>query len=246
MGKLKFSKKVISVILSASMTFSLIGYSSVTASAFDENYISKDGMALGYSIVNGYTKLTFKNNPDSSSGKIAVYSGLDVTNPGVIAVGGMYIFSHNISIDKLLSDNDYAMENIKKFDKFLSAFGIKNERAENFKKSISDEDIEFESEFDTVGIYVFEADNDYALDLMNNKYADFVLAGGKVPESMKDLNFDGKSDSKDAILIQRYLVDDLTFEDKDEDAYAMFACDINADKEINIFDATDLQYQDLK
>lgn len=38
---------------------------------------------------------------------------------------------------------------------------------------------------------------------------------------MKDLNIDGKTDEKDAELIQKYLIKDLTFDDYDENQYAL-------------------------
>ena len=50
---------------------------------------------------------------------------------------------------------------------------------------------------------------------MNDSGIDFVLDGGCVPKNMKDLNIDGKTDEKDAELIQKYLIKDLTFDDYD-------------------------------
>ncbi len=75
----------------------------------------------------------------------------------------------------------------------------------------------------------------------NNPYVDFVLVDGKVPSNMKDLNFDGVTDIKDAELMQHYLAGDLELADDDEASYALYATDYNKDKEINIEDVTDLQ-----
>ena len=51
---------------------------------------------------------------------------------------------------------------------------------------------------------------------------------------------DGKTDEKDAELIQKYLIKDLTFDDYDENQYAIFVCDINGDKTPDIRDATEI------
>ena len=238
----KIYKRIIAAVLSLIMIFSMTGIGTLTASAFDKLYISKDGMALGYSIINGYTRMYYKNNPDTATGKIAVYSSLDITSPYILAMGGMFFLTNSIDIDRLLTDNDYTMSYIDKFDSYLSSVGIVNGRASDFCNSIKDDNISFDIALDTVGIYVFEADKDYAYQLMDsNEYADFVLAEGKVPSNMKDLNLDGKTDSTDAELIQHYLAGDSELEDEDEKAYAMFASDYNKDTEINIIDVTDLQ-----
>ena len=50
----------------------------------------------------------------------------------------------------------------------------------------------------------------------------------------------GKTDEKDAELIQKYLIKDLTFDDYDENQYALFVCDINGDKTTDIRDATEI------
>ena len=51
---------------------------------------------------------------------------------------------------------------------------------------------------------------------------------------------DAKTDEKDAELIQKYLIKDLTFDDYDENQYALFVCDINGDKTPDIRDATEI------
>ena len=50
----------------------------------------------------------------------------------------------------------------------------------------------------------------------------------------------GKTDEKDAELIQKYLIKDLTFDDYDGNQYALFVCDINGDKTPDIRDATEI------
>lgn len=238
----KLKTRIISAILSAVTAVSLTGIGVFGASAFDNDYISKDGLELGYSILNGYTKMSMKNNPQKKSGNIAVYSGVDITSPYVITMGGLYILSHHIDFDDFFSDNDYAMNFIANFDSYMGKVGIKNENAKNFVDSVSDKKLNFSTQLNTAGIYIFEATNDYAKDLMeNNPYVDFVLVDGKVPSNMKDLNFDGVTDLKDAELMQHYLAGDLELADDDEASYALYATDYNKDKEINIEDVTDLQ-----
>ncbi|HBM99616.1 MAG TPA: hypothetical protein DD413_09345 [Ruminococcus sp.] len=238
----KLKNCIISIFLCTAVSLSLTGISTLGASAFDDEYISEDGMALGYSIINGYTKMSMKSNPQKTSSKIAVYSGVDITSPYVLTMGGLYILSHHVDFDEFLSDNDYAMEFIGDFDSYMKKVGIKNEKSPNFVKSVSDKKIKFEKQLDTAGIFIFEAENDYAVKLMeNNPYVDFVLVDGKVPSNMKDLNFDGVTDIKDAELMQHYLAGDLELADDDEASYALYATDYNKDKEINIEDVTDLQ-----
>lgn len=238
----KLKNCIISIFLCTAVAFSLTGVGTLGASAFDDEYISEDGMALGYSIINGYTKMRMKSNPQKKSGKIAVYSGVDITSPYVLTMGGLYILSHHIDFDKFLSDNDYAMGFIGDFDSYMKKVGIKNEKSPNFVKSVSDKKIKFETQLDTAGIFIFEASNNYAVELMEkNPYVDFVLIDGKVPSNMKDLNFDGITDIKDAELMQSYLAGSLELADNDEAAYALYATDYNQDKKINIEDVTDLQ-----
>lgn len=238
----KLITRITSLFLTAVTAFSLAQSGAFSASAFDDEYISEEGMELGYSIINGYTKMSMRSNPQKKSGKIAVYSGVDITSPYVLAMGGFYLLSHHIDFDKLLTDNDYAMSNIADFDSYMSKAGIKNENAQSFLNSVSDKKLNFETKLNTAGIYIFDSTNDYAKELMdNNPYVDFVLVDGKVPSNMKDLNFDGVTDLKDAELMQHYLAGDLELADDDESSYALFATDYNKDKKINIEDVTDLQ-----
>lgn len=245
MRKNKILKKITSYIITAAMVLTVAGAGRFKASAFDTDYISKDGMALGYSIINGYSKLAVKNNA-VTTGKSAVYSGLDITNPYILTLAGMFYIGGNIDIDKVITDNSYALSAIEKLDSFLKSMRVKNERAEKLKSEMINKKYKITSSFDTLGLYIFETDKTYSLDLMNCENVDFVLAGGEVPKSMKDLDFDGKSGSSDVVLIQKYLVKDLQYSDSDEMEYVKFACDINGDKELNINDATYLQRQSAK
>lgn len=244
MLKSKLFKRIFSVLTVLSIAFTLMNYSMFSASAFDSGYLSEDGMKLGYSIVNGYTKMLLRKNPDKFNGKAVVYSGLDITKPYTFTMSGFYIITHKIDVDKLLSDNDYAVENFNKFNSYLNFVRVKNQKSADFKDILIKDKINCDSQMNTLGMYIVNSDKEYLYDLMSNKdYVDFVLANGKVPDNMKDLNMDGKTDSEDAELIQHYLNDDLELLDDDEKSYALFASDYNRDKEINIQDVTDLLYE---
>ncbi|MCQ2515047.1 MAG: hypothetical protein MJ089_08175 [Ruminococcus sp.] len=232
-------KKYVALLTAFSVAISLIFYSSSRVIAFDDEYANKEGMALGYAVINGYSKMYYRNVGDPN-GKAVVYSGLEIT-PYVITMCGMYILSHGIDVDKFLSDNDYAMQNIENLNSYFSKIGIKSKRAEKFKQSIKDKNIKFAYSYDNVGIYIFDCNEDMAYSLIDdNEYVDFVLVGGKVPDNMKDLNFDGITDKKDAKLIQHYLAGDLELVDNDEKEYAQYASDINKDKSIDINDVTEI------
>lgn len=242
MKKIKFCKRVLTMIITLSIAFSMVVQTTITASAFDTSYISKDGMKLGYSIVNGYSKLSSKNGLTSYK-KSAVYSGLDVSNPYVITLVGLFYLTNKVDLDKAMQSNDYALSMISKLNEYLKSMGIKNEKSQTLKSEIQNSDAKIVSAFDTAGLYIIEADSNYCESLMSNENVDFVLSGGQVPKSMKDLNFDGKSNTTDGKYIQEYLVkiyDDL---DSDEIEYLKFACDINGDKKIDILDVTELQLQ---
>lgn len=240
MFKAKISRKIISVLITISMLFSVVSYSTVTASAFDTSYISNDGMKLGYSIINGYSKLSAKSGFTSYE-KSAIYSGLDVSSPYVITLIGVFYVTKGIDIDKAINNNEYTLEVIEKLDLFLNKMGVSNDRAKALKAELEKNNINIETAFDTAGLYIINADEDYCKNLLNNENVDFVLSGGKVPVSMKDLNFDGKSDEQDGIIIQKYLTEELKYEDPDEKAYIEYACDMNGDTKININDASETQ-----
>ncbi len=240
MLKSKFIKRIISFALVFSFSLSMLFYGAPKVLAFDTGYLSENGLHLGYRIINGYSKLSSKNKLTSYETS-AVYSGLDVSNPYVITLVGIFYFTNGVDVDKAMEDNDYTMSLIKKLDSFLNKMGVKNDRAKSLKSELTKSGAKILNSFDTAGLYIIKADSTYCKKLTENENVDFVLAGGKMPSSMKDLNLDGKSDSLDGKLIQEYLVDRFEWEDREEKEYIKFACDINGDKEITIIDATDLQ-----
>ena len=235
----KFKKRVIATILAVSFAFSMLHIGSYSVSAFDMDYISKDGMQLGYSIVNGYSKLSTKAGSSSYS-KTAVYSGVDISNPYIIALAGVFFITSGIDLDRVITDNDYTMKMAGKLESFINKMGVKNEKASSLKDELIKDNIKFISSFDSLGLFIIEADDSIATQLMDNDKVDFVLAGGGIPANMKDLNLDGKTDEKDAQLIQQYLTRLVYYSDSDEKEYIKFACDINGDKKINIIDATEI------
>lgn len=237
--KRKFSKRVISMLLVLVMLISGACLSCTSAAAFDLGYISEDGMKLGYSIIKGYSKMSMKKG-QYKDGKIAVYCGLDVTNLYIMGSLGWFYVTNGVDLDRAMTDNDYAMEMIAKLDSHLAGAGITNERAMAKKSEILKDAKYIYQCFDTVGLYIIDVDEKRANELMNDSNIDFVLDGGCVPKNMKDLNIDGKTDKKDAELIQQYLVKELTFDDYDENQYALFVCDINSDKTPDIRDVTEI------
>ena len=246
MNKPKLFKRMISFVLTVSLTMTILTSSTINVFSLEEQDLTSDGMKLGYSTLNGYTKLVLKNHNMKSTQKTAVYCGLDISNPYTLVLVGLFYLNQNVDLDKLTKDNSYAIETIAKLNVFLNKMGVKNKKAEEFKNNVLSSYENIYQSFDTIGIYIFEAENQESLELMNNEYVDFVLVGGEVPKSLKDMNFDGKTDKKDALLIQKYLSKELQFTDKDENAYALYASDINADRSIDIVDVTDLQLQNIK
>lgn len=239
MFKSKILKKFLALFSAVTVFFTALNTTRFSAVAFDKEYISSDGMQLGYDIISGYSKLAVKNNLTSYNIS-AVYSGLDVNSPYLIALLGIFYVTNGVDIDKAMGDNDYTMELIAKLDSFLGKMGIKNDRAKDIKNTFLADKIKIINSFDTAGLYIIESDEKYCKNLENNENVDFILAGGKMPPSLKDLNFDGKSDSADAEYIQKYLVKNFSFKDRQENEYLKFACDINGDKELDILDVTDL------
>lgn len=236
----KFSKRIVSLALVVVMVFSFGAFCTAKATSFDKEYVNAEGMELGYSIINGYTKLALKEKQALSTDKSACYVGLDVSNPYLLMVLGLFYLTNGVDLTKILEDNDYAMQKISELNNYLESKGITNERATQFKSSYL-KNKNLLNYFDTLGIYIFEQTNADSLALINNPEVDFVMAGGEIPKTMKDLNIDGKSDIKDALLIQKYLCKALVYNDADENEYIKYAGDINGDKKINIFDVTDLQ-----
>ena len=237
--KRKFSKRVISMLLVLVMLIGGACLSCTSAAAFDLGYISEDGMKLGYSIIKGYSKMSMKKG-QYKDGKIAVYCGLDVTNLYIMGSLGWFYVTNGVDLDRAMTDNDYAMEMIAKLDSHLAGAGITNERAKAKKSEILKDAKYIYQCFDTVGLYIIDVDEKRANELMSDSGIDFVLDGGCVPKNMKDLNIDGKTDKKDAELIQQYLVKELTFDDYDENQYALFVCDINGDKTPDVRDVTEI------
>ena len=235
----KFKKRVIAAILTVSFAFSMLHLGAFSVSAFDMDYISKDGIKLGYSIVNGYSKLSTKAGSSSYS-KTAVYSGVDISSPYILALAGVFFITSGVDLDRVITDNDYTMEMAGKLESFINKMGVKNEKASALKDELTKANIKIISSFDSLGLFIIEADDSIATQLMDNDKVDFVLAGGGVPANMKDLNLDGITDEKDARLIQQYLTRLVYYSDSDEKEYIKFACDINGDKKINIIDATEI------
>lgn len=235
MKKSKFFCGIISAVLSLSLTFTAV----ISASAFDTSYISKEGMELAYSIINGYSKLSAEKGKTDFKVS-AIYSGLDITNPYVITLVGCFYFANRVDIDRASSDNDYTMATIKKLDGFLKKMGVKNVRSKSTKAALEDKNAEIIMSFETAGLYVVAADEEVSKSFFQDENVDFVLSGGAMPASMKDLNIDGNSDTSDGALIQLYLAGVIDYDDSDINEYIKFASDINGDKSINIHDVTEL------
>ena len=240
----KLFKRIIAIVTSFAMSLVLVHSSGLNANAFDTDYVNKDGMALGYSIINGYSKLSIEHDQYKGN-TIAVYCGLDVTNLYTMAAVGLYYVTHGVDIDRIMTDNEYALIHIEKLNNYLKNAGIKNERAIQYKPQILENAKRVHTCYDTLGLYIIDATDKYALELMNKDYVDFVLDGGCVPRNLKDLNMDGKSDKTDALMIQKYLVDIMNFSDDDKHEYARFVCDIDGDTEADIRDVTKLLKDNL-
>ncbi len=184
---------------------------SPTVSAFGMDDLKSDSrMQLGYSIINGYSKLSAR-------------SGLT-----------------DYSKTATLTDNGYALGLVRKLNAFLERMGVKNERLTSLKAALKNEKVPVTESLDSVGLLFIKTDSAFAGRLMNDDRVDFVFAGGEVPPSMKDLNMDGRSDFEDASYIQRFLAGELVYPDADENEYIKFATDIDGDKNQDIRDATAL------
>lgn len=240
--KLKFFKRIISVALTLGISFSMFGLSDFSASAaFEMDDLKKDDrLSLGYSIINGYSKLSEQTGLTSYK-KTAVYSGLDLKNPYLMALAGGFYLANRVDLERTLTDNSYALSLVEKLNGFLGGMWVTNERAQKLKDQLKSDGIKILASFDTVGLFIIETAKPYAENLMKNSLADFVFSGGEVPPSMKDLNMDGKSDKKDIPLIQKYLNKELVYKDEDIQNYIGFAVDIDGDKYQTIDDVTMLQ-----
>ncbi|MBR1482533.1 MAG: dockerin type I repeat-containing protein [Ruminococcus sp.] len=233
-------KRLIAYLLA--LLVAVVGYCSTvpSAAAFDMDDLKNEKqMELGYSIINGYSKLSARKGLTSFD-KTAVYCGQDLSNPYLLALAGTFYLTHGVDLERTLTDNAYALQLVRELNGYLAAFGVKNERLRSLKTAIVKEGIKPTESLDSVGLLFIKTDSACANRLMRDDRVDFVFAGGAVPSSMKDLNMDGKSNQADAVYIQRYLAEDLTFPDSDENEYIKFAGDINGDKHFDINDATKL------
>ncbi|MBQ1437668.1 MAG: hypothetical protein IIZ07_07015 [Ruminococcus sp.] len=232
-------KKLYSSIVTFAVFCSMLFGGAAPVRAFDAEYLNGEGMELGYSIINGYSKLSAREGLCSFE-KAAVYCGLDVTNPYILSLGLMYYLTHGVDLDKAMTDNEYALEIIEGLDSLVKAMGVSNPRAAALKRELSGSGARIICSFDTAGLFIISSPPEYARSLTENESVDFVMADGKIPPSMKDMNMDGKSDKNDAPYIQSFLADGLADEDGDIEEYYKFACDINGDKELDILDAEEL------
>ncbi len=237
--KRKFSKKVISILLVFTMLIGGACFSCTSAAAFDLWLYQRGRNEARLQ----YNQGLFQNVDEKRSvqgRENCRLCGLDVNNLYVMGSLGSFYMTNGVDLDRAMTDNDYAMEMIAKLDSHLQGAGITNDRAKEKKAEILKDAKYVYQCFDTLGLYIVDVDKNRADELMNDSGIDFVLDGGCVPKNMKDLNIDGKTDEKDAELIQKYLIKDLTFDDYDENQYALFVCDINGDKTPDIRDATEI------
>lgn len=233
-------KKFIAYFLVLAISFAAFMSNPAAVSAFGmDDLKSESQMKLGYSIINGYSKLSSRSGL-TSYGKTAVYCGQDLTNPYLLALAGTFYITNGVDLERTLTDNDYALGLVRKLNSFLAGMGVKNDRLTSLKAALKNENVSVTESLDSIGLIFIKTDSAFANRLMNDERVDFVFAGGEVPPSMKDLNMDGKSDSGDAAYIQRYLIGELVYPDDDENEYISFAADIDGDKKHDIRDATAL------
>lgn len=232
----KFHNRIIALFTAVMLLCSGVFY----ACAFDADTMKDKGeVSKGFSIINGYSKLSAQQRLNDYFSAV-VYSGLDLNNPYFIMLAGIFYFTNGVDIDRVMTDHAYALEKAEKLDGFIKSMSISNERAEELKEKLKSKGIKINSSLDSLGIIFISADEKQAEELYSDSSVDFVLAGGKVPSSMKDLNMDGKSDRNDAVYIQKHLAKMLKYEDSDIEEYIKYACDINGDKELNIDDVSSL------
>ena len=75
MKKSKFTKRIISAVLTISTAFTAISATTITASAFDTSYISEDGMKLVYTgdtMAIDFKGATVAQVPDGEQGCVVV------------------------------------------------------------------------------------------------------------------------------------------------------------------------------
>lgn len=233
----KFQKGIIFILVGMLLTISVLP----AHAAFEIDDLKQDDrMKLGYSIINGYSKLSEQRGLTSYK-KTAVFSAPDLSNPFLIALTGGFYLANGVDLERTMTDNEYALSLIKNLNGFLGSMGITNQRAQSVRQTLKSNGIKITDAFDAVGLYMIEGSRPLAQQLMQNKAVDFVFAGGAVPPSMKDMNMDGKSDTADIPYIQRYLTGELFSRDSDIQHYYDFAVDIDGNKYEDINDVTALQ-----
>lgn len=237
----KIFRRLVCFALVLTTSFTAFIFTTQKTYALSQNDLNSSGIDLGCSIINGYTKFVLENRKNTQPQKTAVYCGLDVSSPYLLTLVGIFYLNQGVDLSKLTKDNSYAMETIDHLNGFLQSMGVKNDRAKDFKEKILPQYCKSYEAYNTVGLYIFDCNQESSLELMKNEYVDFVLVDGKVPQNMKDLNFDGKTDAKDAKIMEQYFAGKLALKDKDKKEYVKFACDIDGNKKINVTDITALQ-----
>ncbi|MBQ4251211.1 MAG: hypothetical protein II701_04730, partial [Ruminococcus sp.] len=83
-------KRIISYFMVLLIAFAAFLGNSPTVSAFGMDDLKSDSrMQLGYSIINGYSKLSARSGLTDYS-KTAVYCGQDLSNPYLLALAGTF------------------------------------------------------------------------------------------------------------------------------------------------------------
>lgn len=237
----KTYRRIVCFALALLTAFTAFIFTSQKTYALNKDDLNSKGISLGCSIINGYSKWVLDEQKSSKVEKTAVYCGLDVSSPYLLTLVGLFYINQSVDLSKLSKNNEYAMETIEHLNGFLQSMGVQNDKAENFRDNVLLKYCKNYKSFNAVGLYIFDCSKKDSLELMNNENVDFVLADGKVPDNMKDLNFDGKTDEKDAVIMQKYFVGKLKIDDKDKREYVKFACDIDGNKRINVTDITSIQ-----
>ena len=130
-------KRFIAYFLVLALAFTAFLSNSATVSAFGmDDLKSGDRMKLGYSIINGYSKLSSRSGL-TDYGKTAVYCGQDLSNPYLIALAGTFYFTNGVDLERTLTDNEYALDLVRRLNGFLKTMGVKNERAASLKAALS-------------------------------------------------------------------------------------------------------------
>ncbi len=151
---------------------------SPTVSAFGMDDLKSDSrMQLGYSIINGYSKLSARSGLTDYS-KTAVYCGQDLSNPYLLALAGTFYFTNGVDLERTLTDNGYALGLVRKLNAFLERMGVKNERLTSLKAALKNEKVPVTESLDSVGLLFIKTDSAFAGRLMNDDRVDFVFAGG--------------------------------------------------------------------